>query len=891
MILLTRWSLRHPLLMLLATLLVVLAAAAGMTRLELRTDASALVPDRHPLVRSDRALRDRVDMEDPVVVVLETDHPDGIYNAHSLDALIRLTRALRDVEGLEPDDIISLATEPSDRWSANRASYDGLLDVVPANPEDMQRLRDDVNGVRIYDGTLVAVDGSAAAVFVGVSASDDLTPLLGRLMTALEAIPVAPDRLQLLGAPVAQTLLGTHLLRDLGVPAGMLGPAASLVERPSGAARGPGRYGLVAPALLVMALVFLVVFRTPVAPLLPLLEGGAAVTFTLGLMGWFGVPVYLTLAVLPVILIAVGVADEIHIMERYRRRRFTNGTTDRAAAVHATLSEMTAPVVRTSLTTGVAFLAFAASPLEAVRAFGIFCAVGVLFCLAFSLGPLPALLLLVPERWVIGSARPRITRRDPWGALGRMLTHRRPLVLAVFCGVLVLTVLGVTRVTVRDSWIEGFAADSRFREATARFNRGFHGSHVLLVGAATDEPVARGVLPVHAVENHAITFPATIDPEVLQPGVWVSLHPLPGHAPEALGGQALSRIASVRETTHGFQCSTTPLDGPLRALIRLAETDSVAYTLGRRPALEPETLDAMCVLASRLRADSTASVGGVLGPCEVVSTTAYLLAHRDEAERVIPREPARLKQIWASYGHVRGEGRLREVVSADGRTTALRAFLKEPDYAGVSALMAELGSWETELLEPLGLRMEFGGDIAVSQALIDGVVGSQIRSLGLALLLVFLVAWGTGQGWRYGLRVLIPTGLSVAGGFAVMGFAGIPLGVATSMFGGMMLGIGVDYAIHLQDRRTEALHAGETPAEALLVALRETGPPILINATGLVLGFGVLAVSAVPANARLGILLGITVTLCALLTLGLLPALLARSGGRKTGDPGTARSS
>ena len=70
-------------------------------------------------------------------------------------------------------------------------------------------------------------------------------------------------------------------------------------------------------ALLVMAVVFAVSFRSLPAVFLPLTEVGACLVFVFGLMGWLGVPVYLTIAVLPVILSAIGIADEVHIFSRY----------------------------------------------------------------------------------------------------------------------------------------------------------------------------------------------------------------------------------------------------------------------------------------------------------------------------------------------------------------------------------------------------------------------------------------------------------------------------------------------------------------------------------------------------------------------------------------------
>jgi predicted RND superfamily exporter protein len=57
-------------------------------------------------------------------------------------------------------------------------------------------------------------------------------------------------------------------------------------------------------------------------------------------------------------------------------------------------------------------------------------------------------------------------------------------------------------------------------------------------------------------------------------------------------------------------------------------------------------------------------------------------------------------------------------------------------------------------------------------------------------------------------------------------------------------------------------------------SLRLTGPPALINTLAVSLGFGVLMLSQVPANARLGLLLVLGLVNCFIVSLVLLPVLL-----------------
>ncbi|MHC4611672.1 MAG: hypothetical protein ACYS7M_15125, partial [Planctomycetota bacterium] len=62
-----------------------------------------------------------------------------------------------------------------------------------------------------------------------------------------------------------------------------------------------------------------------------------------------------------------------------------------------------------------------------------------------------------------------------------------------------------------------------------------------------------------------------------------------------------------------------------------------------------------------------------------------------------------------------------------------------------------------------------------------------------------------------------------------------------------------------------------------------TGPAVLVDALGVALGFGVMTLSQVPANARLGALLVMSIVGCLTVTLLLLPALLRVCARRPAG--------
>lgn len=837
---LPRAAIRRPLRTLALALLATLAAAPGLLRLELRTDGQALVPADAPAVVYDREVRERFGVRDPVAVVIRTSHPGGVFNAETLRRVRDLTAALSELDGVGPANLVSLATENTFRLRPGTFLLRTFLEPPPETQEWTAQVRDDLRRIGIYQGVLVSEDGRATAVLVGTPPGIERSGFHHRLREAVAAVPPGGDAVDVVGAPVAETLLGSHILDDLK--------------------------GLVPIVLGVMALVFLLAFRHPFAALAPLATLGACLVTTFGLMGWLGVPVHLTTTILPVILTAVGVTDQIHLYYRYAEIRRGRPDLDVAGLAQATLDDMAWPVTQTWVTTAVGFLSFAISPLPPVQAFGLFAALGILVCLSWSLGVVPALLVLVKPELRRSSLPDGIFR-----GLAQLAIRRRGLILAGAAVLVLVSLDGLRRLTVQDSWEDGFAPQSELAQAMRRFDRQFLGAHQLLVVVEAEPLRFAGEVRGADVGRHSLELRADLDPARL-PGSWLRI--------AANGKDWRGSIESARPDG-GRLLLQLPLKGGSPGFwLDPKPDDTLSVEIGREPFRIPGVLRQVRDLEGFL--ETRAGVGGVLGPAEYLATTAFMIDPDDPGSRRLPDRPEQARSLWSHYERVRGPERLRQLVAPDWSAAVVTAFLKDSNYEATAGLMSDLRAWERERLAPHGLRLGFAGDVAVSQALIHAIVTTQVRSLVLSLGGIFLLTALLGRSLRHGLRCVVPPGLAVLASFAAMGWLGIPLGVATSMFAAMTLGVGVDYAVHLQEQYRRK--------PALAEALAATGPAIVTDTLGVGISFSVLLLSQVPANARLGGLLALSLLVCLAATLFVLPALLAavsRGAAPPTGPAGS----
>ncbi|MEM7164104.1 MAG: MMPL family transporter [Planctomycetota bacterium] len=855
----------------------VLAAAPGGLLLQIRTDGSALVPRTAPEVLVDAEIRALFDLEDPLAVTVETTHPDGIFNETTLALVVRLAADLAaevarasETTGTTAH-VVSIAPEKGGRVIPGTLNFRAFLDPLPTTPAELHRVREDLAKTQIYTGTLISVDGqgdrtwrpSATSILVGTPNGIDRFDFYQRIHDIAHTQTPDGHTIRVVGAPAAEVLLGRHLLADLGL--------------------------LIPLAAIAMSFVFLFAFRSGAAALLGASEVVACLVFVFGVIGYCSVPIYLTIAVLPVILTVVGVADEIHLFHRFQSQLATDASGNRRDALLTVLPLIAPPIIRTSVTSALAFTSFCFSPLAAVQAFGAFAAVGIVFCMLWSLAAIPAALLLIPTRFLL--PRRPVAAAARWQRIGSFVVAKRGLIVGVGVVLVAVAVLQLPRVRVQDSWVDGFAEDSRFARDTRQVNELFFGIHLLEICLDTRPGMVRGTL----VNTPATDRALPLDFELQLPSG--AKCPPPGrHVVVRATAPNVAQLPQSSPLPYTASPFTAEVLKPAHSdsdIVALRRTWDSQYALYKRQGpFEYEVVSARCLAPTVLAAfakfetflqslveNPALEVGGVLGPEEQLRTVNFIAGGYRAERRTSGANARENEEIQEHYRNVRGSRRLHQLVDPANEQARLTLFLEDADFISTAHLLRLIADYAQEHLRPHGIALRLAGDVAVSQAMIDAVVATQLRSLALSLLGVLIIATILQRSVVLGVLATTPATLAVVVSGAMMAVFEIPLGVATSMFAGMTLGIGVDYAIHFIARWQQLHEAGDP--EAVQHAIVAVGRPIWIDVIVIGGGFGLLAFSQVPANHRLGLLVLVSLVTCSVATLTLLPAALSFLGRRR----------
>ncbi|MBU2513949.1 MMPL family transporter [bacterium] len=161
---------------------------------------------------------------------------------------------------------------------------------------------------------------------------------------------------------------------------------------------------LVPIAIGVVLLILVLSFKSVRGVFIPLVTVVLAVIWTLGLMAFLRIPFTVSTSGLPIIILAVGTAYSIHLLNRYYED--SQNSTDKLAIVQRSIKHVGGAIFMAAVTTIAGFSSLATTSLTTIQQFGQFSAVGVIVALLLSLTLTPALLVL----WRIPKRNPLVKR-------------------------------------------------------------------------------------------------------------------------------------------------------------------------------------------------------------------------------------------------------------------------------------------------------------------------------------------------------------------------------------------------------------------------------------------------------------------------------------------------
>ncbi len=750
----------RPAVTLAAGLLIIALCVAGLTRLVKDTSVEAFIPADHPSVLANDRAEELFGISKPMAIAVMTTDGGSVFRPQILELVREISERVARISNIRPDRVASIATESSIRGEDGAVYVERYVErsgppAATAAAEAAQRWR----AMPPHVDALVSDDETGAVIMAELIDDDLAAETYEAVRRLVREYDRGPAELLVAGPAAVSGYLGAYIDRD----ARKLQPLVFL---------------------LVLGFIYLA-FRRTTALLGPVFVILGSAGGALGIMAWAGTPYFAITNALPVILVAISVADAIHILTAYYVLRAQHPDGDVGEQVVHAMVEMARPITLTTLTTMAGFAGIGiASIMPPITAFAWYAMLGVGLAWAFSVLVLPNALVLLKPAPSPAFADWRMRRPDPVGRffarIGNWSAARPALVLGTFALLVVVAVAGALQLRIDRSQVENFAADEPLRIADERINERFAGTAFLDVIVEADEPEG------------------------------------------LLNGEAMERILA--------------LQAYFESLPHVQKTVSIADYIG--------------LLHGAIEATGTA--------------------------RVLPTGDEAVGQYLFLYEVTGDPGDLAEEIDGDYRTALVRGVLDAHYYSQTAPTVEALQQYVKKEFDSGELTATLAGDVNIGYHWMSRLQDSHFLSVGLSLAMVLAISCLTfGRIWA-GAIALIPVSFTVLVLYGVMGYLGVFLEPATSMFAAISVGVGVDFAIHLIDRIRHALRAfDEDLGEAIAAAMPGTARACFFNAAALGLGFAVLLTSELPTLQRFGGLVTVAAFASFLAALLIVPALFA----------------
>ncbi len=452
-------SLNHPKFVVIIYALVTALFLFQFQKIAIDTDPENMLYDDEPARVAHREFKGEFALHDSIVVgVVDNTSPVGVFTPATLNRIGAITGEISRIDGVIAYDLISPTTTDDIKGSGGVLTIEPLMKGAVKEKKTALAIRDAALMNPVLRDMLVSGDGKAIAINVPIKDKNQSYRIATEIERIIEKHRGGTEEYHITGLPVAEDTFGVEMFRQMALSAPLAG--------------------------LIIFLLMLFFFRRVSLIISPMIVAMMSIIWTMGLLIGAGYKVHIMSSMIPIFLMPISVVDSIHILsEFFDEYRGGRGRKETFLRVYGKL--MT-PMLYTSITSTVGFASLAMTPIPPVRVFGLFVALGIMLAWFFTLTLIPALTMLMPERFIEGLAK-RVNEKGParggamrgiQEAIGRMSTGRpRWVIIATFL-ILAFSAYGITLTVVNDNPVYWFEKNHKIRIADKVLNSHFGGTYM-----------------------------------------------------------------------------------------------------------------------------------------------------------------------------------------------------------------------------------------------------------------------------------------------------------------------------------------------------------------------------------------------------------------------------
>ncbi|MFC1855680.1 RND family transporter [Thermodesulfobacteriota bacterium] len=459
---LTNLSINNPKSVVIFSIIITILFGYFATGIKIDTDPENMLSADSYVRVFHHEVKERFNLSD--FIVLGISHEESVFNKDTLKRVSAVTEEILEISGVVADDVISPTT------TNNVILEDGTLvvrKIMSEPPEDaagIEKLKHELLNNPMFENLMISSDEKAFAIFIPIESKD----MSYRIATTIEEIAdthLKGEKHYVTGLPVAEDTFGYSMFMQMGISAPL--------------------------AALVIFIIMLFFFRRVSLVSAPMIIAVMSIVWTMGLLIGAGYTVHIMSSMIPIFLMPISVVDSVHVLSEFHDN--FSKYNDKKETLRHVMSELSMPMLYTSLTSSAGFASLAFTPIPPVRVFGLFVAFGIFCAWLLTIMFVPAYIVLTTNEESLKKSYSTKKETGPsilMGFLKKLEHFVYNNTVAILVGMVIIAIVsiyGITKINVNDNPVNWFEKSHKIRVADKMLNEHMGGTYMPFLILTGDE--------------------------------------------------------------------------------------------------------------------------------------------------------------------------------------------------------------------------------------------------------------------------------------------------------------------------------------------------------------------------------------------------------------------
>lgn len=769
-----------------------------------------------------------------LVIAIKT---DSLYTENNFKRWKKLGDDIAKVDGIES--VLSEANlfTLENNIEAQKFEAHKIFTDTTYQSKSIQAIKEEIRKNPLYDDLLYTKDGHVSLMMVGVSEAFLANPKKSDVVVDVEkmAEELTPvfGKIHFAGLPHIRVIIAKRVMSEMYIFIGL--------------------------AIAVTSLLLFIFFKSFRVVMFCNLVVFTAVIWSLGIIGMLGFKLSIMMALIPPLMIVIGIPNCIFLLTKFHREVSLHG--NKTKALSRVIQKIGNATFLTNLTTALGFSTFIFTNSEKLIEFGIIASVNILlvFVLSITIIPIVFSLAKMPKNRHL-SHLDRDFTKGLMDKLAHIVSSRRTKAYWVTGIIVALCVFGMTRI-----------------EATGN----------LTSDLPSDDPI---LLDVNFLQNSfggAIPFEVMVDYKnegrLLKTSTMKKIEEVQEiFAADTLFSKSISYIDAIKVINMAYY-GNNPSQYKIinnrdkRRLKTYMDSMDLSQSASSNISLNELVDTSRTTLRIRMQVRD-------LGSYEIADKVDTV---KLKIDKILNPEKPEFERLYAAY--LGGNQEVLDTLIFDnsaiynGVTSILSegndelqyAFDMNPEKIKEYYDKVELKEVLRKAIDEEYFDFDITGTSVVAAEGTQYLVKNLLTSLMIAIVIIAILMSILFRSWKMVVISLIPNFIPLLTTAGIMGFFQIPVKPSTILVFSIAFGISVDDTIHFLAKYRMELKTNKWDLKLCVMnALKETGVSMFYTSIVLFFGFSMFALSQFGGTQALGLLVSLTLLIAMTTNLIVLPSLL-----------------